>query len=148
MDKAMQDEKQDLEWGKFWARIFAGLGLGTMGVIVSHMIVEDAPSLQWGGIGALAGTVVAFGFILAKFRRGDEMDRAIDRVTSVQAGLFTIGMIIVQNLMAQMGWVETEAIPVYSMPGFFILYKTMIAQYLRASLAEGKETAGVASLRP
>ena len=57
-------------------------------------------------------------------------------------------MIMVQNLIAQMGWIEATAIPVYSMPGFFILYKTFIAQYLRAALADGKNTAALASLRP
>ena len=56
-------------------------------------------------------------------------------------------MIIFQNLIAQMGWIPSEAIPVYAMPGFFILYKTMTAQLLRASLAEGKDSSGILALR-
>lgn len=143
----MTDEKQDLEWGKFWARVFGGLGLISTGAIASRMIEMDSAGLQWGGVGVLAGTLVAFGFTLSRYRRGDEFDRAIDRVTSVQAGLFTIGMIIIQNLIAQMGWLSAEAIPVYAMPGFFILYKTLTAQILRASLAEGKDAAGIGALR-
>jgi len=111
------------------------------------MIESDALTVQWGGVGVLAGTLGAFAFMLKNYRRGDEFDRAIDRVTNVQAGLFTIGMIIFQNLIAQMGWIPSEAIPVYAMPGFFILYKTMTAQMLRASLAEGKDAAGILALR-
>lgn len=143
----MQEEKQNLEWGKFWARVFGGLGLISTGAIAAVMIEGETGTIQWGGVGALAGSLVAFGFMLSKYRRGDEFDRAIDRVTSVQAGLFTIGMIIIQNLMAQMGWLSAAAIPVYAMPGFFILYKTLTAQLLRASLAEGKDAAGILALR-
>lgn len=144
----MQDEKQDLEWGKFWARLLGGLGLAATGTIAAHAITEDAGSVEWGGVGALVGMVAAFGFMLSKYRRGDEFDRVIDRVTSVQAGLATIGLMMAQTLFSQIGWLGPEPIPVFAMPGFFILYKTLIAQYLRASLAEGKDTAGVASLRP
>ena len=143
----MQEEKQDLEFGKFWACIFGGLGLCTTGVFAARMIESGTVSVQWGGVGMLIGTLAAFAFMLKKYRRSDEFDRAIDRVTSVQAGLFTMGMIIIQNLIAQMGWIASEAIPVYAMPGFFILYKTMTAQMLRASLAEGKNAAGILALR-
>ncbi|GEM_PF-3429017 len=143
----MQEEKQDLELGKFWARIFGGLGLCATGAIAARAIESDTLTVQWGGVGMLTGTLVAFAFMLRKYRRGDEFDRAIDRVTSVQAGLFTIGMIIFQNLIAQMGWIPSEAIPVYAMPGFFILSKTMTAQLLRASLAEGKDSSGILALR-
>lgn len=143
----MQDNKQDLEWGLFWTRIIGGIGLLATGAIASRMIAEETAGLEWGGVGALAGMVAAFGFMLAKYRRGDEFDRAIDRVTSVQAGLATIGLIMAQELFTQIGWFADPSIPVYSMPGFFILYKTILAQYLRAALASGRNVSGIASLR-
>jgi hypothetical protein len=144
----MQEEKQDLEWGKFWARIAGGLALGAAGTAAATMLVAGVPGIEWSGVGIVLVATAIFGFMLAKYRRDDEVDRAIDRVTSVQAGLATIALIIVQNLVSQLGFVESEPLSVYSMPGFFILYKTAIAQYLRASLAESRVTVGTASLRP
>lgn len=143
----MRDEKQDLEWRLFWARVLGGLGLAATGTVAAGMIAEDAGSIQWGGVGALAGMVAAFGFILAKYRRGDEFDRVIDRVTSVHAGLATMGLIIAQTLFSQIGWLGPEPIPVYAMPGFFILYKTVQAQRFRAALADGKDLPGEHTLR-
>ncbi|MEM5515354.1 hypothetical protein WNY37_00220 [Henriciella sp. AS95] len=143
----MREEKQDLRWGLYFARTVAGIGLATVGVAADYLIDGGSVAAQWGGVGALAGAIIGFGTMLAHYPRGDEFDRAIDRVTSVHAGLAVMVLLIAQELSAQMGWFGAKHLPIYTMPGFFIILKTLESQLFRAALAEGSSFPGLSSLR-
>ncbi len=143
----MTEEKQDLGWGVFWARILGGLALGAGGAIGGQLIIQADTVTKGAGVAVIALLIAIFAFMLSRYRRADEFDRAIDRVTSVQAGIATIGLIMVQNMIAALGLLETEPLAVYAMPGFFILYKTLTAQVMRAAIIDGKDIAATRSLR-
>ncbi len=143
----MKEEKQNLRWGIYFARMLAGQGLATLGVLSAKLINIEEVQLQWSGLAILAGTIAGFTLMLARYPRCDEFDRAIDRVTSVHAGLAVMFLLIAQELFAQMDWFGAKHLPIYTMPGFFILLKTMEAQIFRAALAEGTNLPGLSSLR-
>lgn len=143
----MKEEKQTLHWGIYFARTVAGIGLATLGVFAAKLLQTETTGMQWGGLGMLAGVITGFAFMLARYPRVDEFDRAIDRVTSVHAGLAVMFLLMAQELFAQMNWFGAEHLSIYTMPGFFILLKTLEAQLFRAALAEGTNLPGLGTLR-
>ena len=143
----MSEDKQDLGWGLYFARTIAGIGLASAGSFAAIMMASERDAVQLGGLGMLSGAIVGFAFMLARYPAGDEFDRAINRVTSVHAGLAIMFLLIAQTVFAQMGWFGAKDLPIYTMPGFFIILKTLEAQLFRAALAEGTTIPGLGSLR-
>ena len=142
------EDMAGLQWGRFIARAAAGVAIIAIGTTGGLFMERETGRLQWLGAGVALAGLALFALLLTGWERRDEFDRALDRVTSAHAGIAAMLLVFVQNMIVALDLSDATPIPVFGLPGFFLLYKTMMAQRLRRAIAKGKDIRDLAVLRP
>ncbi len=135
----MQDEKIDLKWGQFSAKL--GLAVATLvaGAIATKLFEDGTETKLIIGAGLLAFVIAT---IALTFRRAshnpDEFERRIETLALAQAGLWVVLYLIIMTAMSYMDRLNIDHISVFLGPGAMMIYQVLTSQFLRRNIALGK----------
>lgn len=160
----MEDEKIDLHWRMFTARIILGMSAMVGGQFAAHVFEHRANefdrshAFQDWSIGAhwvAAGAVLlpCLIFVCATFPFGqrwfkDEFERRVERAAAAYAGYLVVGWMMWMNLYPEfLGSMPDDvtriAFSPLSGPGALLILHTGLAQFTRYRFARGRLPLGI-----
>lgn len=144
----MTEDKTPVGWSGFWAAFALAMICIVLGVVAEQFIHHTSLFAKAGAtLAALFGLAAMYGYIRAQ-PNGDEFERRIDLIGTVNGAMFTIGFIIVHALISRTGLtVVVEPFSIFAMPGQFILFKAITRLTLDRALAKGTSGKALDALR-
>ncbi|MEM1086886.1 MAG: hypothetical protein AAGH90_04090 [Pseudomonadota bacterium] len=103
------------------------LMVAALGAVGGQLLQEGTGWGRWVAFGLIITACLLFALVLNIGRARDEFEDMIALKAGHYAGITTIGLIIGLHLAVDLGWVETNAVPVYALPGFYLMYTVLMS---------------------
>lgn len=143
----MEDEKIDLQWGKFAGQFGVCLLALTSGIYASlHFFVGEGTHSSFADtrLGLLIGAVLVVGtffgalFILRVPYRKDIFERRLRNWSMTYSAVVVLSFSAVSNIAFHANGNGDYFITPYMMPGLWLVYYIIYAQYTRYCIAHGR----------
>jgi len=135
----MEDEKIDLKWGRFGTRMLLALGLLIIGILSGLMLQSESHTKRLIGCALNALTFIAMALAFRQGNLGkDEYERRIETLAFAQAGLWAVGYVLFMTIYGALRPTVPSPIWIYTGPALVIGYQSMMSQYMRWAIANGK----------
>tara|TARA_R110002020_G_scaffold83397_1_gene206718 strand:+ start:130118 stop:130537 length:420 start_codon:yes stop_codon:yes gene_type:complete len=126
----MPDEKMDYKFGRYFARVAAGLFVVSGGAISAIYLSDGRPGT--GLVAFLGPLILGIGVFWATREKQDELERHIQLKSYAIAGLFCIASSILHAFLIAFGLQDASSEAAWSaqtQPGFFMIVSAILSQF-------------------
>lgn len=110
----------------YLSKFIGALIVAALGAAGGQLLQDSAGTERWIALGLILAACIMFVIVLQLGRARDEFEQMIILKAGHYAGITTIGLIIGLHLAADLDWLGTSAVPVYALPGFYLMYVVLM----------------------
>lgn len=110
----------------YLSKFVGALLVAALGAAGGQLLQDSAGTERWIALGLILAACIMFVVVLQLGRARDEFEQMIILKAGHYAGITTIGLIIGLHLAADLNWLSTSAVPVYALPGFYLMYVVLM----------------------
>ena len=111
----------------YLSKFTGALMVAALGAAGGQLLQDNTGWERWVALGLIFVACLLFVLVLNLGRARDEFEEMITLKAGHYASVTTIGLIIGLHLAADLGWVSTNAVPVYALPGFYLMYTVLMS---------------------
>ena len=131
----MSDKSLRPSRAAYLSKFVGALLVAALGAAGGTLIQDSAGTERWIALGLILAACIMFIVVLQLGRARDEFEQMITLKAGHYAGIKTIGLIIGLHLAADLEWLRASAVPVYALPGFYLMYVVLMTFIQRNSFA-------------
>lgn len=110
----------------YLSKFIGALIVAALGAAGGQLLQDSAGTERWIALGLILAACIMFVIVLQLGRARDEFEQMIILKAGHYAGVTTIGLIIGLHLAADFDLLGTSAVPVYALPGFYLMYVVLM----------------------
>lgn len=110
----------------YLSKFIGALIVAALGAAGGQLLQDSAGTERWIALGLILAACIMFVIVLQLGRARDEFEQMIILKAGHYAGITTIGLIIGLHLAADLDLLGTSAVPVYALPGFYLMYVVLM----------------------
>lgn len=131
----MSDKSLRPSRSAYLLKFTGALLVAALGTVGGQLLQDSAGTEKWIALGLILAACILFALVLQLGRARDEFEQMIMLKAGHYAGITTIGLIIGLHLAGDLGWLSSNAVPVYALPGFYLMYMVMMTFMQRERFA-------------
>lgn len=126
METDMSDKTLRPSRTAYLSKFIGALIVAALGAAGGQLLQDSAGTERWIALGLILAACIMFVIVLQLGRARDEFEQMIILKAGHYAGITTIGLIIGLHLAADLDLLGTSAVPVYALPGFYLMYVVLM----------------------
>lgn len=119
----------------YLSKFTGALLVAALGAAGGQLLQDSAGTERWIALGLILAACILFVLVLQLGRARDEFEQMILLKAGHYAGITTIALIIGLHLAADLDIFNTSAVPVYALPGFYLMYTVLMTYMQRERFA-------------